>query len=154
MTTQSIPNNTLQTEIVAQSGQSLLGYIIETECARRPTKPTAMLLLLMVEQERFTTVLQDIVLQMMRIVHDKTESAPCDEDSINRTETRAKQMAVRSMLNSQLWIEALSERESEVLQLLNAGLSNREIADQLVIALSTVKRHLANIYSKLGQSKK
>jgi LuxR family transcriptional regulator, maltose regulon positive regulatory protein len=47
-------------------------------------------------------------------------------------------------------IEPLSERELEVLRLIAAGLSNREIADRLVISLSTVKGHTANIYSKLG----
>jgi DNA-binding CsgD family transcriptional regulator len=44
---------------------------------------------------------------------------------------------------------SLSEREVEVLRLLAAGLSNQEIADQLVVALSTVKTHVNNIYGKL-----
>ena len=44
----------------------------------------------------------------------------------------------------------LTERELEILQLMAAGLSNREIADHLVIALSTVKRHVSNFYEKLG----
>jgi LuxR family maltose regulon positive regulatory protein len=47
-------------------------------------------------------------------------------------------------------IEPLSERELDVLQLIAAGLSNREIAVRLVISLSTVKGHTANIYSKLA----
>lgn len=46
--------------------------------------------------------------------------------------------------------EALSERELEVLRLLAAGKSNREIAGQLFLAEGTVKKHLNNIYSKLG----
>lgn len=46
-------------------------------------------------------------------------------------------------------IEPLSERELEVLQLIAAGLSNQEIADRLVIAPGTVKRHINNIYGKL-----
>lgn len=47
-------------------------------------------------------------------------------------------------------LEPLSEREREVLALLAAGLSNREIALRLHISLSTVKGHTANIYGKLG----
>jgi LuxR family maltose regulon positive regulatory protein len=44
----------------------------------------------------------------------------------------------------------LSERETEVLLLIGAGRSNREIADDLVITVGTVKRHISNIYGKLG----
>ncbi len=47
-------------------------------------------------------------------------------------------------------VEALSEREREVLQLIAQGLTNREIAQRLFVSLSTVKRHTANIYGKLG----
>src|SRR5262249_48299068 len=43
--------------------------------------------------------------------------------------------------------DSLSEREIEVLRLVAAGLSNQEIAQEMVVALSTVKWHLKNIYS-------
>ncbi len=46
--------------------------------------------------------------------------------------------------------EALTERERQILRLLAAGLSNREMAAQLVIAEGTLKRHVANVYLKLG----
>jgi LuxR family maltose regulon positive regulatory protein len=46
--------------------------------------------------------------------------------------------------------ETLSPRELEVLRLVAAGLTNQEIADQLVIAPGTAKRHTINIYGKLG----
>jgi len=52
-------------------------------------------------------------------------------------------------LSAQALVEPLSERELEVLHLIAAGMANREIADQLVIAVGTVKRHINNIYGKL-----
>jgi predicted ATPase/DNA-binding CsgD family transcriptional regulator len=46
-------------------------------------------------------------------------------------------------------VEALTERELEVLRLLAAGLSNRAIAFQLSLTVNTVKVHLRNIFGKL-----
>lgn len=51
---------------------------------------------------------------------------------------------------SQLLIEPLSQRELEVLKLIQAGYSNQAIAAKLVISITTVKRHISNIYAKLG----
>jgi LuxR family maltose regulon positive regulatory protein len=45
--------------------------------------------------------------------------------------------------------EPLTLREREVLRLVVAGLTNREIAQQLTIAVGTAKRHVSNIYAKL-----
>ena len=47
-------------------------------------------------------------------------------------------------------IEPLSDRELEVLRLLAAGKQNREIADELWVALDTVKKHVSHILVKLG----
>ncbi len=46
--------------------------------------------------------------------------------------------------------EPLSEREVEVLRLIATGLSNADVGRKLFIAPSTVKKHLENIYAKLG----
>ena len=50
--------------------------------------------------------------------------------------------------------EPLTPREEEVLGLMAAGLTNREIAEQLVVSPETVKKHTSNIYGKLGVSKR
>jgi two-component system nitrate/nitrite response regulator NarL len=47
-------------------------------------------------------------------------------------------------------LAALSVREREVLDLAASGMSNKEIAERLVISSNTVKFHLRTIYSKLG----
>lgn len=49
-----------------------------------------------------------------------------------------------------LLVEPLTQRELEVLRLLADGASNQDIANQLVIALATVKKHVSNVFSKLG----
>lgn len=67
-------------------------------------------------------------------------------DAVSRTR---REMGSRSA-PSQSLIEPLSERELEVLRLICAGKSNQEIADELFIALDTVKRHANNLYGKLG----
>ena len=48
--------------------------------------------------------------------------------------------------------DVLSVREMEILLLVARGLSNRQIARALMVAESTVKRHLANAYPKMGVS--
>ncbi|HLJ34427.1 MAG TPA: LuxR C-terminal-related transcriptional regulator, partial [Ktedonobacteraceae bacterium] len=53
-----------------------------------------------------------------------------------------------SQLRQQL-PESLSEREYEVLQLIAAGQSNREIAQDLIVGVNTVKTHIKSIYAKL-----
>jgi ATP/maltotriose-dependent transcriptional regulator MalT len=50
----------------------------------------------------------------------------------------------------QLLAEPLTTREVEVLKLIETGCSNQDIASRLVISIPTVKRHISNIYNKLG----
>ena len=51
---------------------------------------------------------------------------------------------------NQLLIEPLSKRELEVLGLLALGHTNQAVADELIIAISTVKKHVNSIFGKLG----
>jgi DNA-binding NarL/FixJ family response regulator len=46
--------------------------------------------------------------------------------------------------------EQLTERETEILQLMARGAANKEISAQLSISESTVKTHISNIFQKLG----
>ena len=45
---------------------------------------------------------------------------------------------------------ALTSRETEILQLIASGATNREIAEKLVISTRTVERHITHIYGKIG----
>lgn len=82
--------------------------------------------------------------QMLRKPDSSTEEPQPPKPTIQPEPRRGSARA--------LPLESLSERENEILQLLGKGLSNRDLAEGLGIALPTVKTHLRNIYSKLGAS--
>ena len=60
------------------------------------------------------------------------------------------QVFVRSRRRRQL--ESLTDRETAVLQAMAEGKGNAAIADELVVALGTVEKHVTNIFLKLGLS--
>ncbi len=62
---------------------------------------------------------------------------------------RARHMALPELPSPLHPPHLLTEREREVLLLLEAGLSNREIAARLVVTTATVKKHLEHIYTRL-----
>lgn len=47
-------------------------------------------------------------------------------------------------------LEPLTAREREIADLVAAGRTNREVAEQLVLSAKTIEAHLRNIYAKLG----
>ena len=67
-----------------------------------------------------------------------------------RLTSRPSKTAAPSQPHSGPLIEPLSDREREVLSLISAGASNREIANTLFLAEGTVKNHVTNILGKLG----
>jgi LuxR family maltose regulon positive regulatory protein len=52
-------------------------------------------------------------------------------------------------INTQVLVETLSQRESEVLHLMAEGYKYEEIAERLVISINTVRHHTRNVYGKL-----
>lgn len=59
-------------------------------------------------------------------------------------------VSAREQLPRRIEMEPLTEREREVLGLIAKGLTNKEIARQMVVEVSTVKTHVHNVYGKLG----
>jgi LuxR family maltose regulon positive regulatory protein len=51
---------------------------------------------------------------------------------------------------NQALIEPLTDRELDVLRLLNSPLSSSEIARELYVSVNTVRTHIRNLYAKLG----
>jgi DNA-binding NarL/FixJ family response regulator len=49
-------------------------------------------------------------------------------------------------------VEALSERERQIAELVAAGHTNRQIADRLFLSTRTVERHLSHVFHKLDVS--
>ncbi|WP_028064943.1 AAA family ATPase [Solirubrobacter soli] len=66
-------------------------------------------------------------------------------DMLGMTAWRERQQASRERLP-----DALTPREVEVLRLVAAGRTNKEIAAELVVSVHTVERHLANAYRKIS----
>ena len=84
------------------------------------------------------------------------KDAPADEvfraiRSIARGETvLAPAVAATLVRRTGPTNHSLTEREIEIVDLLAQGISNREIADRLIVSVATVKAHLSHIYTKLG----
>ena len=70
--------------------------------------------------------------------------------SILEPEVTGKMMTRMRQKNVSHPHEELTNRELEILLLMTQGKTNQEIADELFIALKTVKTHVSNILSKLG----
>jgi LuxR family maltose regulon positive regulatory protein len=75
---------------------------------------------------------------------------PISSLAIHKVVIEVEEKLGRDAQSRQPLIEPLSPRELEVLQLIAEGYTNREIGDQLFLALDTVKGHNRRIYSKLG----
>jgi len=101
------------------------------------------------EREGYVRLFVDMGLPLARLLQE-ARSRSVMPDYVNRllaAYNRDTSLPVESPLT-----EPLTTREQQVLQLIAAGLTNREIAEQLFISQETVKKHVASISGKLGAS--
>ena len=70
--------------------------------------------------------------------------------AIDRFLKEAPDAGSRADVSGRALPNGLSARELEVLRLVAAGRSNQQIADELVISLNTVRRHVSNVFDKTG----
>jgi LuxR family maltose regulon positive regulatory protein len=94
----------------------------------------------------------DFGLHLQKLLKQAVKKYPARVDFISRILALVIQ-PVPSPANTALVeasVEPLTEREQDVLRLMAAGLSNPEIAQELYLALNTIKTHTRGIYGKLG----
>jgi LuxR family maltose regulon positive regulatory protein len=101
------------------------------------------------EPDGYTRLFADLGLPMARLLQTARSRGVLPE-YVQRLLTAFTDLPTPIGGRQQTLPESLSERETEVLRLLAAGLTNQEIAGTLVISAETVKKHTSSIYGKLG----
>ncbi len=120
---------------VVDSPDEALGYLSEA--------------LQLTEGERFTHSFMSLGDKLIPLLEMAVQQGIA-VDIVHRllAEVRGKKIQ-RVKSNQSSMIDPLSDRELEVLRLLATGMTNRQIAEQIVVSISTVKSHVHHICSKL-----
>jgi LuxR family maltose regulon positive regulatory protein len=116
----------------------------------RPGAMTALeLALRLAEPEGYVRLFADLGLPMARLLQEARSRAVMPDYVATLLAACGADLAAPAAGEGGL-PEPLSRREQEVLGLIAAGLTNREIAAALVISSETAKKHTASIFGKLG----
>lgn len=93
----------------------------------------------MLEETELKAV-NEILLELKRI-----ENMICDLIDVNECRVDSD-----SKLSKAIAVFSLSEREADVLRLIADGRSNNDISEKINVSVSTVKKHVYNIFNKAG----
>jgi DNA-binding NarL/FixJ family response regulator len=88
--------------------------------------------------------------EIERVYSKFSISAFIEKRAFDRATFRRVIEETRQKYHSQSELSTLTDREREVLDLLAQGLTNKEIAEKLIITTNTVKRHIKAIFEKLN----
>lgn len=84
---------------------------------------------------------------VLLVLLKRPEEGKCETENVKKEEADKKEE--KKSRDEQCRELGLTARETEIVKLVLAGLTNREIGESLYIAESTVKKHLSNIFEKL-----
>ncbi len=105
----------------------------------------------MAESEGYVRVFVDQGVPMARLLRRMLTRSPNSQYVRQLLEILGESVKIEPRTASKL-IDRLSQRELEVLRLIVGGATNQEIANELVLTVNTVKRHISNIFGKLHVS--
>ena len=88
--------------------------------------------------------------EIQRAYSEQSIFAYLEKQTFDRNTFRQLVQESRSQKHEESELDSLTEREREVFNLVAMGLTNKEIAEKLVITTNTVKRHLKAIFEKLN----
>ena len=127
--------------------------LLALACSRRGDLASALIslerVLRMAEPEGYVRLFADLGLPMARLLQEARSRAMMQEYVEKLLGAFDSDLAHATSHGGAL-PEPLSPREKEVLRLISTGLTNREIAETLVISPETVKKHTGSIYGKLS----
>lgn len=103
------------------------------------------------EPEGYVRAFADEGTPMARLLRRMLTRLPASE-YVRQLLDALGESAIAEKTPSSPLIEPLSQRELQVLRLIADGATNQEIADELVLTVNTVKKHISNIFGKLEAS--
>jgi LuxR family maltose regulon positive regulatory protein len=134
----------LMRALIFKAKQDTAAALAELKLALSLAEPGGLIMILVSKGKPVAELLEEIVAIKKRD-YDTTKAG----FSLSYAKKILSAFKAGSPSKVESLVDPISERELEVLYLIAAGLSNREIAEKLFISLNTVKTHTKNINSKL-----